>query len=304
MPPNVSFVVVTWESEKDLESLISSMNSFLPDPGRIELIVVDNASTRDPGETARSWKGPVEIDRLESNLGFGAASNRGVAKAHSPVTVLCNPDIRLIDDSILDLCELAMERNALAGPRLLWPDGSDQPSASGPVTGLWPWIGAVVPGAVQPEPMLRKTEAWRCSETVPVEWLTGALVAGPTELLRALGPFDERIELMAEDLDLCLRAGDRGITCLFAPEVATAIHTGGTSRERRFDDGGLALAARNRDEVIARSRGTGAARRARSAQSLRLRLRIVAKSLLKADAARERAELEAMESSSGIPHPG
>lgn len=300
MRPEVSFVVVTWESDEDLSGLIQSMLEHLPADHSIELIVVDNASSEDPTKVAQDWSGPVQIERLDSNLGFGAASNRGVQMARAPVTVLCNPDVRLMDDSILRLAELSAERSALVGPRLLWADGTTQPSSSGPVTGIWPWVGALTPGSIQPEWMLAKTEPWRIDRTTEVTWLTGAVIAGPTEILERLGPFDERIELMSEDLDLGLRAGRNGVSSIFAPDVATLIHIGGTSTGRRFEDDGRLLSAVNRERVIRRLVGARAARLSTAALTTRLRLRLVAKRILRRNMDAERAELQALKIASGV----
>lgn len=300
MNPEVSLVVVTWESSEDLAALVTSMLDHLPADGPVELVVVDNASSKDPTEIAGRWTGPVRIERFDSNLGFGVASNRGVRMAKAPVTVLCNPDVRLLDDSILRLAGLSVERNALVGPRLLWEDGNPQPSASGPVVGLWPWIGALIPGAIQPDWMLEKTEPWRLEKTTEVTWLTGAVIAAPTDLLEQLGPFDEEIELMSEDLDLGLRAGSSGVSCLFAPEVSSLVHIGGTATGKRFDDDGLLTSALNRQEVLRKLQGAGSARRSTAAMATRLRLRLVAKRVLRRKADAERAELRALKTASGI----
>ena len=294
MKPVVSLVVVSWECGDELAELIESMKTHLPEAGEVELVVVDNASSVDPHGIVREWTGPVRYQRLDSNRGFGAASNAGVGLASSPVCILCNPDVRLIDGSILKLAEYALERNALVGPRLLWEDGTVQPSASGPVTGIWPWIGAVIPGSLQPRWMQRKTEPWRLESTTEVTWLTGAVIAAPTALLRKLGPFDEEIELMSEDLDLGLRASGQGFRSLFAPGICSIEHLGGRSLEKRFDDGGLLIAASNRSRVISRTYGKGAAKRSKAALTTKLAVRSAAKRLLGRDRSPERAELEAL----------
>ena len=294
MAAELSFVVVTWNSVEDLGGLIASMSTYLPDAAGIELIVVDNASSDDPTPAAQKWQGEVVCERLESNLGFGAAANRGVALASAPVSVICNPDVRLIDDSIQALGALASEKQALVGPRLLWSDGSLQPSASGPVVGLWPWVGALIPGSIQPRWMLTRTEPWRLEETIEVTWLTGAVIAAPTALLRDLGPFDESIELMSEDLELGLRAREAGASSYFAPGVSSVVHLGGRSLGKRFPDRGLALSWRNRSAVIADFYGSNSERRSRAAARLRLRLRRFAKEILRRDSSIERRELEAL----------
>jgi N-acetylglucosaminyl-diphospho-decaprenol L-rhamnosyltransferase len=289
--PPLALVVVSWESRQDLSRLLDSMLAHL-DPAA-ELIVVDNASSDPPGRELERWPGPTRFERLERNLGFGAACNRGVEHAAAETIVLANPDLELIDGSLSALAQEALRTQGLVGPRLLEPDRSEQPSASGPVVGIWPWVGALWPGALQPAAIRARTEPWRLRGRTPVCWLTGACIAAPRTVLSRLGPFDPAIELMSEDLDLCLRAALQGVPVVFAPETCRLVHHAGGARRRRFDDAGLALAARNRRAAIARAYGPARERRAWRAHLLRLRLRAGAKRILGRPADGELAELAA-----------
>ena len=141
--------------------------------GSQELIVVDNASSDSPAEAAAGWKGEHRFIGLDRNRGFGAASNAGVAAASGDATVLLNPDTEVLDDGLDRLAAAALARRALVGPRLLNPDGTVQPSASGPEVGVWPWIRALTPAAVQPGPLRARTEPYRLERAVEVTWLTG-----------------------------------------------------------------------------------------------------------------------------------
>jgi GT2 family glycosyltransferase len=291
--------VVSWESRSDLTRLVDSMLAHL-DP-RHELVLVDNGSGDEPERELSRWSGPTRFQRLQGNPGFGAACNEGVRLAGSEAVVLLNPDVELLDAGLTSLADLALETGALVGPRLLNSDGSVQPSAGGRLVGPWPWIGALVPGAVQPRTARLRTEPWRLGGRAEVTWLTGACIAAPRATLAGLGPFDPAIELMSEDLDLCLRAAAAGVPSVFAPDVCRLVHHGGTARSRRFDDAGLALAARNRRDAVARAFGAARERRGWRAQLLRLRLRAAAKRALRRGGERERAELEAARSA---PAPG
>ncbi|MGH2961491.1 MAG: glycosyltransferase, partial [Solirubrobacterales bacterium] len=216
-----SIVVVTWESAVDLRTLVASMNSHLDDDR--ELIVVDNGSSDDPVRAAREWKGEARFIGMERNAGFGVASNAGVEGAGHPAVVMLNPDTELLDAGLDELVRISVERRALAGPRLLNADLSVQPSASGPPEGVWPWLGAVVPGAVQPAALKARTEPWRLERPTRVAWLTGACVAGPREVLRSLGPFDPAIHMYAEDMDLGLRAARSGVDSWFCPDACRVV---------------------------------------------------------------------------------
>jgi N-acetylglucosaminyl-diphospho-decaprenol L-rhamnosyltransferase len=297
-----SIVVVTWESAEHLRRLIASMNEQLD--GEPELVVIDNASSDDPEAEVGAWRGPNSFVRLDRNSGFGAASNIGVGRAAGEAVVLLNPDTEFLDSSLGALVELALERRALAGPRLLESDGSVQPSASGPAGGLWQWLGAVIPGALQPPPMRARTEPWRLDRTTAVSWLSAACIAGPREALLELGPFDPAIHLYAEDMDLGLRAGAAGVRSLFCPDVCRVVHHGRGSTARRWPRGPAREMERNRRAVLRRALGARRERSAWRAHRLNLRLRLATKRALRRDAAWEAELLSAAREARSAPSLG
>ncbi len=299
---SLSVVVVTWECADHLARLVESMNHHLDTSA--ELIVIDNDSADDPGRAAAGWQGKTHFQRLESNRGFGAASNLGVGVSESDAVVLLNPDTELLDDGLPRLATFALEHECLVGPRLLNPDLSVQPSASGSPVGTWPWIGALVPGRLQPHFARLRSEPWRLGSRAPVAWLSAACVAAPRRLLLRLGPFDPAIHLYAEDMDLGLRAGAIGVRSWICPELAQVIHRRRGSTARRWPDGPELEAAINRRAVVRRAYGSKAEHRAWLAQRLNLRLRVSAKRVLRLDAEKEdRALVAARRAASPPPLP-
>jgi N-acetylglucosaminyl-diphospho-decaprenol L-rhamnosyltransferase len=286
-----SIVVVTWESAGHLGRLVSSMNHHLA--GEPELVVIDNASGDDPETESVAWRGPRRFVRLDRNAGFGAAANAGVELSSREAVVLLNPDTELLDDSLGELARLALERGALAGPRLLEADRSVQPSASGPAGGVSQWLGALLPGALQPPPLRARTEPWRLERTTRVSWLSGACLAGPREVLLELGPFDPAIHLYAEDMDLGLRAGAAGVPSFFCPGICRLVHHGRGSTSRRWPQGPAREMELNRRAVLRRAYGPRRERSAWLAHRLNLRLRVTAKRALGRDAGWEAALLSA-----------
>lgn len=288
--PPFSLVVVTWNCADALDTLVGSLNRHLA-AGSPQLVVVDNASDDDPFAPAGQWRGPLELVKLPENRGFGAAGNEGVRRADAESVVLLNPDTWVVDTSLFDLAAAALERHALVGPRVLDPDGSLQPSASGPVVGAWPWLRALVPGTIAPAALTAQMEPWRLERPTRVTWLSGACVAAPRHCLVELGPFDESLYLYSEDLDLGLRAARSGIHSWFLPETARIVHVGDVSSSRRYADAGLQVAAVNARLVLERTFGERVAARALHADRLRLRLRVAAKRALRKPVDRDAAAL-------------
>jgi N-acetylglucosaminyl-diphospho-decaprenol L-rhamnosyltransferase len=256
---------------------------------------VDNDSDDDPAGAAGGWGGRGEFIPLSFNRGFGAANNVGVSVASHEAIVLLNPDCELVDASIERLASEAFRLRGLVGPRMLNPDGSPQPSASGPPVGPWPWLGAILPGAVLPGPLQARTEPWRLSRRTRVAWLTGACLAAPKVLLQSLGPFDERIHLYGEDMDLGLRAGLGGVDSYFSPELACVIHHQKGSSARRFETIELSrLMASNRRAVLRRSFGSRRERFGTAAARLNLELRARAKHALGLNSTADDVALQGM----------
>ena len=122
-------------------------------------------------------------------------------------------------------------------------------------------------------------------------WAVGCCLVARTETLRRLGPFDERIFLYAEDLDLGLRAGDAGVETWFWP-AARVLHKRAHSSERAFGGEPFELLAHERRQVIARRRGERAARLDDAAQLATFATRFALRKVLRRPAERERRQLE------------
>jgi GT2 family glycosyltransferase len=154
----------------------------------------------------------------------------------------------------------------------------------------------VLPGALTPSSILRRTEPYRCRHRTRVTWLTGACIAAPRAVLRELGPFDPAIHLYGEDLDLGLRAGLAGVPSFFCPEICRVVHHAGGSSTLAYGsaDGWRAQGTRNWRAVLRRTYGARREARAWRALTTNLALRVAAKSLLRRGARRDRAALAAV----------
>lgn len=277
------------------------MNAHLD--GSQELVVVDNASSDAPEAAASEWKGPSRFIGLDENVGFGAANNVGVGEAAGAVSVMLNPDTELLDDGLDRLAGAASELGCLVGPRVVNPDRSVQPSASGPEVGIWPWIRALVPAALQPGAVRARTEPYRLNRRLRVGWLTGACIAGPTAVLRRLGPFDPTLHMFGEDVDLGLRAGMAGVESWFDPEACAIVHHGQGSSTLVYGsrEGWRATGTLNWRAAVRRAYGPRREWLGWLALRVNLRLRLVAKTVLRRATDRDRAAVEAVVSARPVP---
>jgi GT2 family glycosyltransferase len=268
-----TLLVVLHDSAPELRALLDSVDRHL-DP-RPPLVVVDSGS-RDDGAALARERG-AEVVVLDANRGFGAANNAGLERVTTPVTVLLNPDVELLDGSLAALASRAAARDALVVPRLVNPDGTPQKTAH-PVPGTLAGMLLAVP---------RVAEPWRAQRPRDVGWAIAAALAARTATLRRLGPFDKCAFLHYEDLDLCLRARAAGIPTELRPEVVLR-HAGGHATHREGEP--LTEQARRRRQVVRANLGP----RALARDDLSQALTFASRALLRGGASRERAQLGAL----------
>ncbi len=289
-PAQLTVVTVTHNSASELEKLLGSVRAHLPET---RVVVVDSGSEDESLDVARSHSLTTAID-LGRNAGFAAGCNAGVASVTTPVTALLNPDVELIDDSLLRLAESALAPPArLLAPRVLYPDGTRQDTVHPLPTGPADLLRAVVPPAALPSPFAVPLAPWRARKARAVGWAVGCALLARTELLQALGPFDERIFLYGEDLDLGLRAAARGVETWFCPQARVVHHRAHTSM-RAFAGEPFALLAQTRRAAIAECLGTGRAWIDDGAQAFTYLSRGAIKRALGRPALRERRQLQAL----------
>jgi N-acetylglucosaminyl-diphospho-decaprenol L-rhamnosyltransferase len=280
-------VIVLHDSGPELGALLASFERH----GRPAQLVVVDTGSHDDGPSLAQDAG-AQLIELPHNPGFGAATNAGVAAARHDVTVLLNPDTELVDESLHELAALArIHPHALHAPRLLEPDGTTQRSAH-PLPGT---PGALLPALVHPPLLPRslreRVEPYRARTARTVGWAIAACLAADTRTLRGLGPFDPDVHLFAEDMELGLRARERGIPTVLHPHLRIR-HTGGHAVLR--DGEPYELLARRRREAISRTRGARAVALDDAAQALTFATRIAGRRVLGRTAARERAQLRAL----------
>jgi GT2 family glycosyltransferase/glycosyltransferase involved in cell wall biosynthesis len=290
--PEVEIVTVTHNSAAMLAGLLSSVERHLP--GAI-VHVVDCASGDETVEVA-ARSPAAQVIALERNVGFGAGCNIGLHHVRAPVVALLNPDAELLDSSLLELNDELRRRDRadrLLAPLVLNSDGTRQDSVHPEPGSAADVLAALVSPTALPTWAGRAIAPWLASSPRRVGWAVGCALLGRTETLRRLGPFDERLFMYAEDLDLCLRANREGIETWIWP-AARVIHHGAHASTPAFGGEPFELLARARHQVVARRLGRARAAVDDRAQALTFASRIAVKQALGRPAGRERRQLEAL----------
>jgi N-acetylglucosaminyl-diphospho-decaprenol L-rhamnosyltransferase len=233
--PDLSVLVVTYKSRKDIAACLQSVTDALEGLSA-ELVVIDNASGDGTAELAARHP-DVRVMALTDNVGFGAGINCGLRATNGRYVLWVNPDGRLIDGSLRQVITW-MDTHpdvGIVGGKILDPDGTVQRSARG-----FPSYGAALghryslltkwfPNNPWSRQYLRAEATFAAPE--PVDWVSGAFVLHRRAVSDALHGLDERFFMYVEDVDFCRRAWDAGWKVYFHPGVVMEHEVGGSSRQ-------------------------------------------------------------------------
>lgn len=234
-PLDVSVVIVNFNAGAFLSDAVASVFAQSVQP--VECIVVDNASRDDSIAVlqARVSDPRLKILEQESNLGFAAGCNRGIARARGALVLLLNPDCFLQEDSLERMIAVLAENEdaGAVGPLILNMDGTEQRGCRRDIPTPWQifCVGVGLHRLMPNHPRFRSFNqlgAELPDEVIQVQSVSGACILIRHETIEQVGLLDERYFLHFEDLDWCMRAGESGHEIFFEPE-AVAHHVGGIS---------------------------------------------------------------------------
>lgn len=228
----VTAIVVSYNSKTDLHACLTSVVEQREVP--TDIVVVDNGSTDNSVDLVKTGFPSARLIINESNRGFAAAVNQGLALTKSSFVLLINPDAVLLPNALGRLIEFmeAYPRTGAAGPRqwlekdcvwqwsvVLWPPH-------------WRLVLSRLPGLRrlglarrQLVPHWALNHAiWRSERPQEVRYLSGACLLLRRSALEAVDGLDEGYFLFFEDTDLCDRLRAAGWTLYVVPS-AGAVHT-------------------------------------------------------------------------------
>jgi GT2 family glycosyltransferase len=231
----VAIAVVSWNTRDLLDACLRSLEPDV-DRGRAEVWVVDNASADGSAAVVRErhpWANLLE----GANVGFGTAVNRVAARTATPWIAAANADVELTEGA-LEAMLRAGATHGTAGviaPQLVLGDGRVQHSVH-----PFPTLALTILfnlGLAEAIPALgdRLTieGRWDSSRPRNVDWALGAFVLLRREAWDAVGGFDERQWMYAEDLDLAWRMRQAGWRTWFEPS-ALVRHAGAASTSQAW----------------------------------------------------------------------
>jgi GT2 family glycosyltransferase len=227
---------VNWNCRDLLRECLRSLDPARQQT-RLELIVVDNASSDGAADMVTAEFPQVVLVRNAANAGFARANNQAAALARGEYLFFLNNDTLVPPGAVRRLVDFARTRPdaGLIGPRLRDGAGEFQTSFR-----LLPSVGVLLHRIS----LLRWTGLFRRSyrryrgrggdfeTTRTVEALMGAALLVRRDVFARHGPWDEDFAFGGEDVELCHRIG-RCRPVVYHPAVEIT-HYGRTSSRQQI----------------------------------------------------------------------
>jgi GT2 family glycosyltransferase len=231
----LSIIIVNCNSTAYLRKCLTSLRRNVS-KAAVEIIVVDNASTRDdPGHVLAEFP-EARLIRAKMNLGFARANNLGCDSSQGAYLLFLNPDTKILGNAIetmLDHLRILPDAG-IVGCKLFNADGSVQ-------TSCIQRFPTVLNQALNIEWLRQRWPRCRLwdiaplcsdqSQAVPVQVISGACLMITREVFEKVGKFCEDYFMYGEDADLCYRVGKAGLKVYYVPDASVVHIGGGSSKE-------------------------------------------------------------------------
>lgn len=230
-----TFIIVTWNNEKEIRLLINSLIRYEP---KATAIIVDNGSTDNTVNVIKEMSSVYSISLISSqvNLGFAKANNLAVKNVKTKYVTLLNPDTLLSDGNLnvafKDLCD---DKIGLVGGMLLNLDNTIQPSIYAFQSARTIFIEQFGLGNLLSTKLKNKWAPEKSSHQFKrqVDWLIGAFLVLKTDTYREIEGFSEDYFLYSEDMDLSYKLKLKGLQRIYNPQIHV-YHIGGRSEGQDF----------------------------------------------------------------------
>ncbi len=225
----VSAVVISHGHAGELEHSLAALA-----PQVDELLLIANI----PGSVPRDLPDGVRVLENERPLSFAANANVGTANTQYELVLIANPDA-IPDPGAVGILREFVEahlRCGVAGPKMLYSDGSWQASRRG-----FPTVGATLVRRT-PLRLLFPPLRWqrrhylldeRPDEPAPADTMLGAFLLMRRTMLDEIGGWDPGYRMYCEDIDLNYRAARAGWERWYVP-AAVVRHEYAAVIDKRF----------------------------------------------------------------------
>lgn len=231
---DISFVVLTWNSDPYIRRCLDSLLEALVDSGLDgEVFIVDNGSTDGTVEILKQYAvvNPVRLKPiyLPKNLGTTISRNQALRQASGRYVCIMDSDVEVapgLFSVLLDVLN-SDESVGMVVPKIVYPSGAWQKSID-----KFPTLIHKINRFLRLRQMERKEGSCENFNSAlrPVDYAISAFWLLKREVFEQVGPLDEKIFYAPEDVDYCLRIWKCGYRIAYVPTAEVVHHTQEISR--------------------------------------------------------------------------
>ena len=208
MKKKVSIIIVTYNSTKHIYDCLESIFKHNDLGDMLEVIIVDNDSqeqkTMFEGIAAK-YSEKVFLINSGKNGGYGFGNNIGIKKATSPIVIVMNPDVRLVQPIFKKIAN----QFSSADVGMIGVDFVD---------GSCPYYFKRGHSSIL-RSLFFKFYVWRKHYNAEEMYMSGSFLAFNKECFEKAGWFDENIFMYSEEADITNRMLQQGYKVEWCPQI-------------------------------------------------------------------------------------
>jgi GT2 family glycosyltransferase len=172
---------------------------------------------------------------LEQNVGFGKGCNYGFTKATGEFICFLNPDIIVREDIFTPIIQVFKDDKTVGiiGPEQLIRKSFFDFSAGYNPTLLLEILNLIGLGIYIEGAFMFCKVRLSSNKSLKVNWILGACLMMKSDLFSSIGGFDKDYFMFFEEVDLCRRVLNKGLTVLYLPYLKI-YHIGSVSGRKDY----------------------------------------------------------------------
>ena len=203
--PKVSIIFPSFNGKQDCQVLLSSLKKIDYPQNKIEVIMVDNASTDGTVDLVKKQFPFVKVILLKKNIGPGAARNKGINQALGEYILSTDNDVRFDKSSLKPLVKILVSdpKVGVIGGKILEKKTGKLVSC-GYTFNRWLAI---------------ETGDKNCQKERECDWVAAAFMLFSKDFAKKVGLFDPKFFFYAEEADFCFRVKKMGLKVFYTPQA-------------------------------------------------------------------------------------
>ena len=234
----ISIIIVNWNTKTICKNCLHSIYNYTKIE-KLEIVVVDNASTDGSQTMIRECFPEVKLIALSYNSGFSKANNIGINSAKYNNILLLNSDTVFIEDSVSRILNFMKTKPdaGVTGCRILNPDLTNQVSCFTFPGLLNLFLLVTFLSRLFPKSTICGREEfswWDYNDSRKVDGLKGCFMCIRKDVINSVGLLDENFFFYGEDMDWCYRMLKKGYKNYFCADTKI-IHISRASSDQHSD---------------------------------------------------------------------